>query len=159
MRTLLLSKAVCVGFFFLWHTFFYLVFKFMSCLYARVISSLYQQLLLCSFLSLLGTSSYLIVILLDGRDDPDASSHPTRHVTCLRQHKRVSYFSSKKEKENWEPSSLTAHYLWVCKIDFGSNMRSGCSGIISVDPYAVVFLQYTLLASSEISRNDDNMMQ
>lgn len=43
---------------------------------------------------------WVTVISLDGRDDPDASSHPTSHVTCFRQHKMpyepVSLFSSRK---------------------------------------------------------------
>lgn len=44
---------------------------------------------------------WVTVISLDRRDDPDASSHPTRHFACLRQHKMmpfepVSHFSSRK---------------------------------------------------------------
>lgn len=76
---------------------------------------------------------WVTVISLDGRDDPDASSHPTRHVTCLRQLKMP--FEPVSRCSSWKlflGTCFSHNTFWVRQISLGSNMRSGWTGIISV---------------------------
>ena len=92
---------------------------------------------------------------LDRRDDPDASSHPTRHVTCFRRAQDAFWAPCHVliQKITSENTFHSQHSLRVCQISFSPDAWSGPSP-------SAMFLQYVLPVPSEINHlNDDNMMQ
>lgn len=92
---------------------------------------------------------------LDRRDDPDASSHPTRHVTCFRRAQDAFWAPCHVliQKITSENTFHSQHSPRVCQISFGPDTWSGPS-------LSAMFLQYILPVPSDISHlNDDNMTQ
>lgn len=92
---------------------------------------------------------WVTVISLDRRDDLDASSHPTWHATCFRQHKMPVEPICRPENYFWEHTALTRHSL--DEVD----ERGSSLSIQTTCPQCIL-----LGSHSEINHlNDDNMMQ